>query len=51
VVQPRPGGGSAPEETPRQYIKIPSKYNNPKTSPLTVTAKGGRQVENIDLKD
>lgn len=52
TVQQRPGGGGAPqEEAQRQYIKIPSKYNNPKTSPLTVNAKGGRQVENIELKD
>ena len=42
------GGGPPPSEL---YIKIPEKYNNAKTSPLTVTTKSGRQVENIDLKD
>ena len=31
------------------YLKIPEKYSNPKTSPLTVTLKSGRQVHNIDL--
>lgn len=47
--QPPAGvGGPAPEE---QYIKIPSKYANPKTSPLTVTLSAGRKVHNIDLTD
>ena len=33
------------------YVKIPEKYNNHKTSPLTVTLSAGRQVHNIDLTD
>lgn len=33
------------------YIKIPDKYNNPKTSPLKVTLTNGRQVHNFDLTD
>jgi hypothetical protein len=33
------------------YVKVPEKYRNAKTSPLTVTLKPGRQVHNIDLED
>jgi hypothetical protein len=35
----------------REYLKIPDKYNSAKTSPLKVTLKAGRQVENFDLQD
>jgi len=50
------GGGGANSAAPPPppvdlYIKIPAKYSNPKTSPLTVTLKAGRQVQNIDLTD
>jgi len=34
-----------------RYVKIPPKYANAKTSPLTVTLKPGRQVQEFDLKD
>lgn len=43
----QPQGAAAPPEEP--YLKIPEKYSNAKTSPLTVTLKSGRQVHNIDL--
>jgi len=33
------------------YVKIPAKYNNPKTSGLSVDVKAGRQVHNFELKD
>jgi hypothetical protein len=39
------------EGTGGQYRKIPPKYANPKTSPLTVTLEAGRQVENFTLTD
>ena len=46
------GGNSAPVQNPSDfYIKIPAKYSNSKTSPMTVTIKDGRQVLNIDLTD
>lgn len=35
----------------RKYVKIPDKYSNAKKSPLTLTAKAGRQVHNIELTD
>jgi len=47
---PPPGVTSAP--TPTQfYMKLPAKYANPKTSPLSVTLTKGRQVHNFDLTD
>ncbi|MFO0850647.1 MAG: carboxypeptidase-like regulatory domain-containing protein [Gemmataceae bacterium] len=44
---------SAASEPPPSalYVKIPAKYNNAKTSPLTITLKPGRQVHNIELTD
>jgi hypothetical protein len=39
------------EKPSEHYIKIPSKYANPKTSPLTVTLTSGRQVHDFDLTD
>jgi hypothetical protein len=49
--QPAPEGrgSSAPPE--EFYVKIPAKYSNPKTSPLTVTLAAGRKVYNIELTD
>jgi hypothetical protein len=50
----RPGGGDGggtAEPPPVHYIKIPAMYSNPKTSPLTVDVKAGRQVHNIELTD
>jgi len=45
-------GSQGPEVKPTDnYIKIPEKYSNPKTSPLTLTLKNGRQVHDIDLTD
>lgn len=50
--QPPPAGkGSGGAELKGEYVKIPAKYNNPKTSPLTVTLTSGRQVKNLDLED
>lgn len=51
MVQQRPGGTGGGTAEPEPYIKIPNKYANPKTSPLTVTTKPGRQVHDIDLTD
>ncbi len=49
--QQKPPAGM-PTSTPEEYyIKIPSKYANPKTSPLTVTLSPGRQVKNLELTD
>lgn len=50
---PPPGRGSAAtSEMPEgEYIKIPAKYNNPKTSTKTLTLKPGRQVIDINLDD
>ncbi len=45
------GGAPAASDATANYLKIPSKYNNPKTSPLTITLEKGRQVHNIDLTD
>jgi hypothetical protein len=42
------GGGSKSEEG--KYVEIPKKYSNPKTSPLTLNVKNGRQVHNIELE-
>jgi hypothetical protein len=41
------GGGTAGEQ---KYIKIPDQYTKAKTSPLTFTAKAGRQVHTIELQ-
>lgn len=40
--------GAAPVKK-EVYVKIPAKYANAKTSPLTVKLKGGRQVHQIEL--
>jgi hypothetical protein len=42
---------AAKGEPKEKYVKIPSKYANPKTSPLTVTIEKGRQVKPIELTD
>ena len=45
-------GGAATQSTASaNYIKIPDKYSNPKTSPITITLEKGRQVHNFDLTD
>jgi hypothetical protein len=48
---PPPGVAASMPSRGELYVKIPQKYSNPKTSPLTVTLKSGRQVHNIDLTD
>lgn len=48
AVQPGPSGGAEKNEP---FIKIPEKYGNPKTSPITVTTTSGRNVKDIDLTD
>jgi hypothetical protein len=48
----KPPPGVADQPRPEQfYVKIPEKYSNPKTSPLTVTLTSGRQVHNFELTD
>lgn len=37
-------------ESREAYVKIPSKYANAKTSPLTITIEPGRQVKEIELE-
>jgi len=41
---PPPTGGG-------EYVKIPAKYANPKTSGLTVTLNAGQNTKDIDLAD
>jgi hypothetical protein len=49
--QPPPDGVAPPPSPGEFYVKIPAKYANPKTSPLTVNVSKGRQVRNIELTD
>jgi hypothetical protein len=53
--QRAPGGDTnappAASDATANYMKIPDKYNNPRTSPLTITLDKGRQVYNIELTD
>jgi hypothetical protein len=44
------GGGAAGGEKAANYVKIDKKFSKPQTSPLTYTAKNGRNVYNIELK-
>lgn len=48
--EPPAGMGGSPKAM-NVYIKVPEKFGNPKTSPVTVTLSAGRQVKNIDLTD
>lgn len=49
MVQQPAGGGEPPPTV--HYVKIPSKYANAKTSPVTITISSGRNVKDIDLTD
>jgi len=49
--QPPPGVATSAPMPTQFYMKLPAKYANPKTSPLTVTLTKGRQVHNFDLTD
>jgi hypothetical protein len=51
TTQPPPAGMSGPADPSVYYIKVPAKYANPKTSPLSVPVKAGRQVHNVELTD
>jgi hypothetical protein len=42
---------NVPDLSPENYVKIPGKYADPKTSPLKVTLSGGKQTHNIELTD
>jgi hypothetical protein len=44
-------GTAAARTPPQTYLKIPAKYANTKTSPLTMTVVAGRQVKAFDLTD
>jgi hypothetical protein len=44
-------GTAAARVAPQTYLKIPAKYANTKTSPLTMTIVAGRQVKEFDLTD
>lgn len=44
--------GAPIKQTPLgEYRKIPQKYSNPKTSPLSVNLEPGRNVQEFELKD
>jgi len=43
--------GAGPQQPAGRYIRVPSQYANPKTSPVTVTLEHGRQIKPIELKD
>jgi hypothetical protein len=49
MMQSRTQEGPPAENKVEPYVKLPEKYSNPKTSPLTVTLKSGRQVQDINL--
>jgi hypothetical protein len=49
ITQPPPPGMAPAPDPSALYIKIPEKYSNPKTSPLTVQVKSGRQVHDVKL--
>jgi len=49
--EPPPGVVAAGPPPAPEYTKIPAKYAKPNTSPLTVTIKGGRNVQNIEMTD
>jgi hypothetical protein len=51
MTQPPPPGVAAAPMPTQFYMKLPAKYANPKTSPLSVTLTKGRQVHNFDLTD
>src|SRR5262249_38770776 len=44
-------GGAGFKAQGGEYRKIPQKYTNPKTSPLTVTLEAGRNVKELNLTD
>ncbi|MFO0936840.1 MAG: hypothetical protein U0798_10040 [Gemmataceae bacterium] len=46
-----PGKTNSQDENTTNYVKIPTKYNNAKTSPLTITLTSGRQVKDLELTD
>jgi hypothetical protein len=46
-----PAGESAPQGDAGEYVKIPEKYGQKKTSPLKVTIKSGQQSQNFELTD
>lgn len=49
MMQGRMQDGPPDAAKAQPYTKLPEKYSNPKTSPLTVTLKSGRQVKDIEL--
>jgi hypothetical protein len=44
------GGSAKKGNEGRTYVKIPEKYQKQKTSPLTFTAKSGRNTHDIELE-
>jgi hypothetical protein len=48
-LEPLPSGGNQPASA-EHFVAIPTKYNNKKTSGLTVTLAGGKQSHNFDLE-
>jgi len=43
--------GAPVRQSPAQYVKIPAKYADPKTSPLQVTLEKGKQSMDFNLTD
>ncbi|MCI0641665.1 MAG: carboxypeptidase-like regulatory domain-containing protein [Gemmataceae bacterium] len=39
------------KQTVQEYVKIPTKYSSPKTSPITITLDRGRQLKDFELTD
>jgi hypothetical protein len=48
---PRPEKASSAEAAKGAYVKIPSKYADPKKSGLTVTLTSGKNTKDFDLTD
>jgi hypothetical protein len=49
--QRRPDGADPGQDLSANYIKLPTKYASPKTSPLKVTLSAGKQTKDFDLTD
>jgi hypothetical protein len=45
------GKAAADKTPPEQYMKIPSKYADKETTPLSIEAAAGAQVQNFTLTD
>ena len=46
-----PPGALKPTTSAGKYVKIPKKYSDPKSSPLSATLGAGKQVKDFSLED